>query len=262
MEDHTTTATITIITKRQAAVAPPEKEGGTGTAAATTPPQQQAAAAATPARPPNATSAAAFVNGTSNAKRGAPNATIAAAQQEKQRPKPLGVRAMQPSSVTQFVANRVTVDINGSLCSQLKQNNNKLRSGGSGKQQNATAAGAQLHLRNARHDGQDAVFSGNTTGNCTHLVFPVTPDSDVRSGSFAARVSTPSGVTVQLPSKITVVRPITVSAVVRSVEVPADGGAREIKLRLSGPSKSNVKVRVQLSDSGIQVSLCGLWVLL
>lgn len=61
-----------------------------------------------------------------------------------------------------------------------------------------------LHIRNAAKDGSDAVFAGNTTTNCTHLVFPVTVNSSVRNGSFSATVSTPQGASLQLPKVCTI----------------------------------------------------------
>lgn len=114
---------------------------------------------------------------------------------------------------------------------------------------------AQLHLRNARQDGKDAVFSGSASINCTHLVFPVTPDDAIRSGSFAARVSAPGGATLQLPSKITVVRPLTISAVNQSIQLPADGTAVQLRVQLSGPANGTVRVRLQLSDGAVQVRM-------
>jgi hypothetical protein len=183
-------------------------------------------------------------NGSSSNSTASAGAAAAAAAAER-RPKPVGVQSMGPRSVTQFVPNRVTIDVNASLCNQTAAK-------GNGKKPPPVQP-ARLHLRNARRDGGDAVFVVNATGNCTHLVFPVTPDGGVRSGSFAAKLSAPNGVTVALPGNITVVRPITVAAAAKSVAVAADGSQAQLRVKLSGPSKNTVRVRVKLSDGGLQV---------
>ncbi|GBF99616.1 hypothetical protein Rsub_12295 [Raphidocelis subcapitata] len=161
--------------------------------------------------------------------------------------KPIAVQAVQPGSVTLFVANRVTVDVNGSLCANASS---QARPAGKGGPANATVL---LQLRGARKDGKDAVFAGNATGNCTRAVFAISPDGGLRSGAFPAVLSLASGgPALQLPGNFSVVRPLTVTMASRSLQLPANGSARELRVALSGPSKGAVSVKVQLTDGALQ----------
>jgi hypothetical protein len=132
--------------------------------------------------------------------------------------------------------------------------------GGTRSSSNASSSGgglsrtAWLHLVAARRDGGDAVFEGNASGDgCSRLVFPVTLDDAARSGSFAARVTAPSGASLRLPAPLVVVRPLTLGVVDGSVRLPADGAPALLRVALSGPSKGAVSVRLQLSDGALQV---------
>ncbi|KAI8474978.1 MAG: hypothetical protein J3K34DRAFT_456569 [Monoraphidium minutum] len=169
----------------------------------------------------------------------------------------IAVRAVTPSSLTQFVPNRVTVDVNASLCGPAAPPG-RGGAGGRPQQQQAAPAGGnatapQLILRGARADGGDAAFPGNASANCSRLMFALTPGDGVRSGAFEARVAAPGGAAAALPGKITVVRPLTVGVADRALELAADGAPARLRVRLSGPSQSAVRVRLQLSDSALQV---------
>jgi hypothetical protein len=239
-------------------------------------------------------------------------------------PKPVSVVSVQPRSVTQFVPNWVTINVNASLCSSPKQvgpgrlgekGRRRHREGGGPRlcpgrplphghastqlaamqaapgplqlpvsrlahgasanganaccnppaplqrpKQRAKAGNAtrppevRLHLRAARRDGRDAVFVGSAAGgNCSKLAFLVAPDGGVRNGSFAAKVTGPGGVAAALQGNVTVVTPLTLTMAAKSVDVPADGAAAELRVKLSEPSRSGVRARVQLSDGALQV---------
>ena len=185
------------------------------------------------------------------------------------------VLAAYPGTLTQFVVSNVTVELNGSLCGaapaskqqQQQQQQPKVgRSSGSTNSSSSGSGAPRLVLRGARADGGDASFAGVAALNCTRLVFPVALDGGARAGEFSAKVvAGPSSgggggggggaLAVALPRTITVVRPPVVAFSPRSVDVPADGAAAELRVALSAPAptKAPVRARVELSDGALQL---------